>query len=43
MVTDFTFVGMLSFIVRFAALGIAIIVAHNQGKITDEIHKSVKE
>ena len=34
---------MLSFAVRFVALGITIIIAHNSGKLTDEIHKSVKE
>ena len=43
MVTDFTFMGMLSFAVGFAALGITIIIAHNQGKLTNEIHKSVQE
>ena len=34
---------MLSFAVGFVALGITIIIAHNPGKLTDEIHKSVKE
>ncbi|GEM_PF-5160119 len=43
MVTDFTFLGILSMAVGFAALGISIIIAHQQGKITDEIHESTEE
>ena len=43
MVTDFTFVGMLSLAVGFTALGVTIIIAHNQGKLTNEIHKAVIE
>ena len=44
------FVGLLSMTVGFAALGVAIIIAHRQGKqtkkiasVTDEIHEMAKE
>ena len=40
MVTDFTFVGMLSLAVGFVALGDTIISAHNQGKLTNKIRNS---
>lgn len=43
MVIDFSFIGVLSLAVGFAALGTTIIISYNQGKLTDEIHQSAKE
>ena len=47
---NFEFVGLLSMIVGFAALGVTIVIAHIQGKqtekltsVTDEIHEMAKK
>jgi len=43
MVTDFNFVTMLSLAVGFAALGTAILIAHNQSKQSNRIEKAITD
>jgi len=43
MVTDFSFVAILSMAVAFAALGTTIVIAHRQGKQTEELASATDE
>jgi len=40
---DLSFVAILSLAVGFAALGTTILIAHKQGKLTNEIHENARE